>query len=67
VIPCPRCGGQNTSARSRQSNKRPKIVRNAVIRLHVCGDCAMEFRSYQIVIQNRATAEAIEDALSGVA
>lgn len=66
ALECPRCGGENVQ-RPNSGGKRPRRVRNCIIRQHECRDCGLDFRSYQFTIVDRATADLAADVLEGVA
>lgn len=60
---CPRCASVNVSSLSRIGSRRPVRKGRVIIRQHRCGDCSNEFRSYQLTVSNRATADAVAEAL----
>jgi transposase-like protein len=66
MIPCPRCGGTNTIV-PKGRNTRARLSRGVVVRYHECRDCAMTFPSFQLVVTDRAVAEAIMDAIEAAA
>jgi hypothetical protein len=63
MIPCPRCGGTNAATLIRPRAKQPRVARGIVVRHHKCPDCGMDFRSFQLAVEDRAVAESIMDAV----